>query len=66
MVRFLNNMRQITAHKKLNAKEQLNSISVLQILFDELKKETGLLTSTMSTHIAFEAPQAALSVRHKI
>ena len=42
MVRLLNNMRDITANKKLTAEEQLNSISGLQIQFDKLKKETGL------------------------
>ena len=40
MVRLLNNMMDITANKKLNAEERLNSISGLQIQFDKLKKET--------------------------
>ena len=42
MVRLLNNMRDITANKKLTAEEQLTSISGLQIQFDKLKRETGL------------------------
>ena len=40
MVRLLTNMMDITANKKLNAEERLNSISGLQIQFDKLKKET--------------------------
>ena len=36
IVRLLNNMRDITAYKKLNAEERLNSISGLQIQFDKL------------------------------
>ena len=54
MVRFLNNMRDITANKKLIAVEQLNSISDLQIQFDKLKNETGLLSGTMPLQVAFE------------
>ena len=38
MVRLLNNMMDITANKKLNAEERLNSISCLQIQFDKVKK----------------------------
>ena len=37
MVRLLNNMMDITANKKLNTEERLNSISSLQIQFDKLK-----------------------------
>ena len=40
MVRFLNNMRDITANNQLTAEERLNSTSGLQSLFDKLKKET--------------------------
>ena len=47
MVRLLNNMMDITANKKLNAEERLNSISGLQIQFDKLKKETGLLSGAI-------------------
>ena len=66
MVRLLNNIRDMTANKKLTAEEQLNSISGLQIQFDKLKKETGLLSGTMSPQGAFEAPPAALPVQPKI
>ena len=47
MVRLLNNMMDITANMKLNAEERLNSISGLQIQFDKLKKETGLLSGAI-------------------
>ena len=40
IMRLLHNMRDITANKKLTAKEQLNSISGLQTQFDKQKKET--------------------------
>ena len=38
MVRFVNNMMDIKAKKKLNAEERLNKISGLQIQIDKLKK----------------------------
>ena len=66
MVRPLNNMRDITANNKLTAEKQLNSISGLQIQFDKLKKETGLLSGTMPPQVAFEAPPAALPVQPKV
>ena len=47
IVRLLKNMMDITANKKLNAVERLNSISRLQIQFDKLKKETGLLSGAI-------------------
>ena len=66
MVRLLNNMRDITANKKLTAEKQLNSISGLQIQFDKLKRVTGLLSSTMPPQLAFEAQPAALQVKPKV
>ena len=66
MVRLLNNMKDITAKTKLTAAEQLNSISGLQIQFDKLKKKTGLLSGTMPSQVAFEAPLAALPVQPKV
>ena len=59
-------MREITANKKLTAENQLNSISGLQIQFDKLNKETGLLSDTMPPQVAFEAPPAVLPVQPKV
>ena len=66
MVRFLNNMRDITANKKLNAEERLTSISGLQIQFEKLKKETGLLTGAIKPQVAHEAPLAARPVQPRV
>ena len=49
MVRFLNNMMDITANKKLNVQERLNSISGLQIQFDKLKKNNWIVKLSNST-----------------
>ena len=65
MMRLLNNMMDITANNKLNAEERLNSISGLQIQFDKLKKETGLLSGAIQPQVALEAPQAARPVQPK-
>ena len=62
IMRFLNNMRDITANKKLTTEKQLNSISGLQIKFDKLNTKTGLLSGTMPPQVAFEAPPEALPV----
>ena len=59
MVRFLNNMRDITANNQLTAEERLNSTSGLQSLFDKLKKETWLLSGAIPPQVALEAPPAA-------
>ena len=56
MVRLLNNIRDITANKTLTAKKRLNSISGLQIQFDKLKEDTGLLSGAIPPKIALEAP----------
>ena len=66
MVRLLNNMMDITANKNLNAEERLNSISGLQIQFDKLKKETGLLSGAIQPQVAHEAPLAARPVQQNI
>ena len=66
MVRTLNNMMDITANKKLNAVEQLNSIFCLQIQFYKLKKDTGLLSGAIQPQVAHEAPFAAWPVQPKV
>ena len=66
MVRILNNMRDITANKKLIAEKRLNSISGLQIQFDKLKKETGLWSGAILPQVALEAPQAARPVQFTV
>ena len=66
MMRVLNKMMDITANKKLNAEERLNSISGLQIQFDKLKKETGLLSGAIQPQVALEAPATARPVQPKI
>ena len=58
-------MMDITAKKKLNAEERLNSISGLQIQFDKLKKETGLLSGAIQRQVANEKPLAARPVQSK-
>ena len=59
MARLLNNMRDIMANKKLTAEERLNSISDMQIRFDKLKKETGVLSGALPARPALEPPPAA-------
>ena len=66
IVRLLNNMMDITANKKLNAEEQLNSISGLQIQFDKLKKKTGLLNGSSQPQVAHEPHPAARPVQPKV
>ena len=66
MVRVLNNMRDITANKKLIAEERLNLISGLHIQFDKLKKKTGLLRGAIPTQVALEAPPAARPVHPEV
>ena len=66
MVRFLNNMMDITANKKLNSEERSYWISGLQIQFDNLKKETGLLSGAIQPQVAHEAPPAARPVQPKV
>ena len=59
-------MMDITANKKLNAEKRLNSISGLQIQFDKLKKETGLLSGAIQPQVAHDAPLAARPVQPKV
>ena len=59
-------MRNITAIKKLTAKERLNSISGLQIQFDKLKKETRLLSGAILLEVVLEALPAARPVQPKV
>ena len=59
MARLLNNMRDIMANKILTAEKRLNSISDLQIRFDNLKKETGVLSGAFPARPAPEPPPAA-------
>ena len=66
MVHLLNNMTDITANKKLNAEERLNFISGLQIQFDKLKKETGMLSGTIQPQVAHEEPLAARPVQPNV
>ena len=47
IIRFLYNIMDIKANKKLNAEKQWNSISGLQIQVKKLKKETGLLSGAI-------------------
>ena len=66
MVCLLNNMWDITAYRKLTAAKRLNSIYGLQIQFNYLKKDTGMLNGAIPPQVAFEAPQAARPVQPKI
>ena len=59
-------MRDITANKKLTAAERINSISGLQIQFEKLKKEIGLLSGAISLQVAREATPAAPPVMPKV
>ena len=66
MVRLLHNMRDITAHKKLIDEERLNSISNLQIQFDNYQIKTGLFSGANPPQVAVEAPPAAQPVQPKV
>ena len=54
------------ANKKLTAEERLNSISDMQIRFDKLKKETGVLSGALSARFALEPPPAAPQMQLKV
>ena len=58
-------MMDITADKKLNAEERLNSIFGLQIQFDKLTNKTGLLSGAIQPQVAHEAPLGARPVQPK-
>ena len=66
MVRILYNMRDVTANKKLTAKERLNFILGLQIQFDKIIKQTGLLSGAIPPQVAHAAPSAAWPVQPKV
>ena len=66
MVRLLINMMDITANKKLNGEDRLNSISNLQIQFDKLKQETGMLSGANQPQVAHKAPLTARPVKPKV
>ena len=65
MARLLNNMRDIMANRKLTAEERLNSISDMQIRFDKLKKQTGVLSGAFPARPALEPPPAAQQIQLK-
>ena len=66
MVRLLNNMRDITANKKLTAEERLNSIFGFLIQFDKLNKETRLLSGAIPSQVALDAPPVTRPVQPKV
>ena len=55
MGRLLNDIKDIMASKKLSAEERMNMISSLQIRFDKLKKEIGVLSDALPAQ-AVSAP----------
>ena len=66
MAGLLNNMRDITANSKRTAEERLNSISDMQIRFDKLNKETGVLSGALPARPALEPPPAAPQMQLQI
>ena len=66
MARLLNYMRGIMANKTLTSEERLNSISDMQIRFNKLKKETGVLSGALSSWPAPEPPLAAPPMQLKV
>ena len=66
MARLLNNMRDIMANNKLTEEERLNSISDMQIRFDKLKMETGVLSGALPAKPALEPPPAAPQMQLKV
>ena len=54
------------ANKKLTGEERLNSISDMQIQFDKLKKETGVLSGALQARPALEPPPAAPQMQLKV
>ena len=63
MTRLLYNKRDINANNKLIADKRLNSISDMQIRFDKLTKETGVLSATLIAKPAREPPNATLQMQ---
>ena len=66
MGRLLNEIRDIMASKKLSAEEWMNMISGLQIRFDNLKKETGVLSGALPVQAVPAPPLPAPAVLPKI
>ena len=66
IARLLNDMRDIMANKKLTAEKRLNSISDMQIRFDKLKKETGVLSRALPAKPTLEPPPAAPQMQLKV
>ena len=66
MARLPNYMRNIMANRKLTAEERVNSISDMQLRFDKLKKETGVLSSALSVRPAPEPSPAAPQMQLKV
>ena len=66
MARLINNMRDIMANNKLIVEERLNSIFNMQIRFDKLKKETGVLSGALPARPALEPPTAAPQMQLKV
>ena len=65
MARMLNTIRDIMANKTLTAAKRLNSISDMQIRFDKIKKETGVLSGACPARPALEPPPAAPQIQLK-
>ena len=66
MARLLHNIRDIMVNRKLTAEERLNSISDMQIRFDKLKKETGVLNGAFPAWPALEPPPVAPQMQLKV
>ena len=66
MARLLTHMRDSMANNKLTAEKRLNSISDMQIRFDKLKKETGVLSGALLARPAFVPPPAAPQMQLKV
>ena len=64
--RLLNDIRDIMANKTLSAEERMNMISGLQIRFDNLKKETGVLSSALPVQAVSAPPLPEPAVLPKI
>ena len=54
------------ANKKLTAEKRLNSISNMQIRFEKLINETGVLSGALPTRPALELPPAASQMQLKL
>ena len=66
MARLLINMRDIMANRKHIAEERLNFISDMQIRFDKLKQETGVLNGAFPARPALDPPPVAPQMQLKV